>query len=89
MTAPATFEEKLSAICAKELAEGKGDPNRMAAMYERLSNSLGFTICNIAEGDPKRIDDLLAASENYVAEASAEHQKFAAFMARVKHGTAQ
>jgi hypothetical protein len=76
------FADRLSGLCAMELAAASGDPERMGAMIERLLNSLAFTIAIAARGDPKGMDDMLKGAEAYLYEAASGHQRAGQFMAR-------
>jgi len=78
------FTTKLSVLTSRELSEGKGDPDRMAEMFERLLNSAGFTIAMMAGGDKKAMDQLLAGAESYLYEAAASHAPMAKLMAGMK-----
>ncbi|WP_375414393.1 hypothetical protein [uncultured Bradyrhizobium sp.] len=72
-----SFGDRLAGLCAIELSAAKGDPDRAAAMIERLLNSLAFTIAVASRGDPKGIGEMLQGAESYLYEAAADHQKVA------------
>lgn len=74
------FADRLSGLCAMELAAAKGDPERAAEMIERLLNSLAFTIAIAAQGEPKGMDEMLKGAEAYLYEAATTHQRMGQFM---------
>jgi hypothetical protein len=74
------FADRLSGLCAMELAAARGNPERIGEMIERLTNSLSFTIAIAANGDPKGMDEMLKGIESYLYEAATSHQKVGAFM---------
>jgi hypothetical protein len=71
------FGDRLSGLCAIELAAAKGNPDRAAEMIERLLNSLAFTISIACGGDAKGMGEMLQGAEAYLYEAAADHQKVA------------
>src|SRR5690242_7643195 len=78
------FGDRLAALCAFELSQARGTPERLSAMIERLVNSLSFTVSIAAGGDPGRINRLLEGARNYLDEAAADHAKIGAFLKEVK-----
>jgi hypothetical protein len=78
------FADKLSALCAMELSDAQGDPERIGEMIERLINSLSFTIAIAAKGDPRGTSDMLEGAQAYLFSAAASHAKMGEFMSR--HG---
>lgn len=74
------FSDRLSGLCAIELALAKGDPERIGEMLERLTNSLAFTIAIASQGDPKHMDEMLKGVESYLYEAATGHQKIGSFL---------
>lgn len=79
------FPDRLSALCAMELSDCRGDPDRTGAMIERLINALGFTIAIAAEGDPGISSTMLEGAVAYLTEAVLEHAKTGAFMTHNHH----
>lgn len=71
------FSDRLSGLCAMELAGAHGDAARIGEMIERLISSLAFTIAIAAKGNPKAVDEMLKGAEAYLYEAAASHQKAA------------
>ena len=53
------FADDFARLMAIESAAARGDPQRLAAMVERLSSALGMAIAMAALGDPRVIDDLI------------------------------
>lgn len=74
------FGDRLSALCAMELSDAHGDPERIGAMIERLVNSMAFTVAIAAKGDPKAVDEMLKGAESYLYEAATSHQKAGQFL---------
>lgn len=74
------FGDRLSAICAFELSDAHGDPDRIGAMIERLINSLSFTVAIAGGGDPERVGELLEGARSYLDNAAADHLKAAVFL---------
>lgn len=75
------FGDRLSGLCAMELAAAHGDAERIGEMIERLTNSLSFTIAIAARGNPKGMDEMLKGVESYLYESATSHQKIGGFMA--------
>lgn len=71
------FGDRLSGLCAMELAAAHGDPERVGAMIERLTNSLAFTISMAARGNPEASEEMLTGAISYLYEAATSHQKVA------------
>lgn len=69
------FGDRLSALCAMELTQARGNPGRLGEMIERLTNSLAFTIQIAVRGNPEDADTMLKGVESYLYEAATEHQK--------------
>jgi hypothetical protein len=78
---PIEFGDKLSALCAMELADAHGDADRIGAMIERLTNAVAFTVAIAARGDPKGMETMLQGAESYLYEAASGHGKMGKFMA--------
>lgn len=57
------FADQLASVVARETRAARGDRDRMAAMIERLSASLGFAVAMAAEGDATMIDKLMVGAE--------------------------
>lgn len=72
------FATQLSALCAKEAAAAKNDPDRMADMIERLATALGFTVAMAVKGDPAGIDQLMAGAEAHAHREAVEKAPLAA-----------
>lgn len=68
------FDKAISALVHAEMREAlaAGNPERTAAVVEKLASLLGTTIAIAAGGNPKGIDAMLTGVENYVAEVAAE-----------------
>ena len=81
MTAP-DFTTELSLLTTKEYYAAKGDPERIANMFERFINSAAFTIAMMAGGDSEKMSELLAGAESYLNEAAASHAPMASLMAK-------
>lgn len=79
-----SFGDRLSGLCAMELAAAHGDPERIGEIIERLASSLAFTIAIAAHGDPDAMSEMLQGAESYLYEAASSHQKAGAFL-RVGH----
>jgi hypothetical protein len=77
----ADFQTKLSAMVSKELC---GDAEDIAAVIERLIDSLGLAIAVSCRGNIKLADDMLTGVDKYLIERVADHAKLAAFMAEVR-----
>ena len=58
-----SFADDLAKLVSKEAAAGKNDPDRMAAMVERLAAALGFTVALACRGDPRAVDEMLAGAD--------------------------
>lgn len=74
------FQDRLSGLCAIELAGAHGDADRIGEMIERLTNSLAFTVAIATGGDPKAMDEMLKGIESYLYESATSHQKIGGFM---------
>ncbi len=74
------FGDKLSGLCAMELAAAHGNEARMGEMIERLSNSLAFTIAIATGGKAKAMQEMLTGVEGYLYEAATGHQRMGDFM---------
>lgn len=72
------FETKLGAMVSKELT---GDADQIGALIERLTDALGLAIAVASRGDAHTADTLLEGASGYLAEAVAQHEKLARFMA--------
>ncbi len=75
------FGDKLSALCAMELATANGNADRIGGMIERLLNSLSFTIAIAAKGNPELMQEMLTGADGYLYEAAATHRTMGEFMA--------
>lgn len=75
------FQHKLSALVSKELC---GDAEAIAAVIERLTDSLGLAVAVSCGGDIARADDMLTGVDGYLVECVASHAKLAAFMAQCR-----
>lgn len=80
------FADKLAAICAKEITEGRGDPDRISAMLERLSHSLGMVVAEVGRGQPRDIDDVMEAVEAFIHAGAVDHAPLARMMAELRGG---
>ena len=78
------FQDALSGICAKELADAHGDADRIGAMIERLASSLAFTIAMASGGDLRRMEELLQGAEGYMTATASGHARLGSFMAKGK-----
>ena len=74
------FGDRLSGLCAMELADAHGNPERIGAMIERLLNSLAFTVAIAARGNPEGMNEMLQGAEAYLYESAASHQKAGSFL---------
>lgn len=79
-----SFADRLSGLCAMELAAAHGNPERIGEMIERLTNSLSFTIAIAAKGNPQGMDEMLKGVESYLYEAATSHQKIGGFMGHIR-----
>lgn len=61
------FTSNLERLVAHELPAARRDKDRMAAMIERLGQSLALTIAVAAQGDGNVAEKLLQGSEAYIA----------------------
>jgi len=80
------FTARLSALTSAEMAAARGDGERLATMFERLLHSAGFTIAMMADGDKKRMDELLTGAESYLYEAAAEHAPVGKLLGELNRG---
>jgi hypothetical protein len=80
---PASFTDKLSALCSFELADAqeKHDSDRVAVMIERLAHSLAFTVAMTAKGNAEVASKLMEGATVYALEEATRLQKVGAFMA--------
>ncbi len=83
------FSDKLAALCAKEVTEGRGDADRMSEMLERLSHALGMVVAEISRGQPRDLDSLMPAVEAYIHAGAVDHAPFARAMAEIRSGKAK
>ena len=67
------FGDRLSGLCAMELAAAKGDADVSGEMIERLLNSLAFTIAISCKGNAKAMDEMLEGATAYLYEAATKH----------------
>lgn len=74
------FSDELATLVAREMADAKGDADRMGTAIERLSASLGLTIALACRGDAAAIDQMIAGAEGYIHAEAVEKAKFARFM---------
>lgn len=85
------FFDDLASLCAKEMnaARKGGNSQRKAATVEGLATILGRTVAMAADGDPKRIDELLTGCESQAANEAADFApliQFAAAQRQAKAG---
>ena len=78
------FAERLSALCAREAVEARGDGERSAAMIERIAASLGFAIAIAAGGDARVIDEMMTGAEGYAHAEAVAKSPFARMVAEVR-----
>ncbi len=78
------FADRLSALCSSELADARGDDDRIGTMIERLVNSLAFTIAVAAKGDREAMEKLLSGADAYLYAAATGHQPLGRFMNNTK-----
>lgn len=67
-----TFVAELTELCAREILEARGDPDRQAQMVERLAHILGVIVAHAALGDGSAIDKLICAAEAHAHAAAVE-----------------
>ena len=78
------FADKLASLCAREAIASRGNPERYADMVERIAAALGFTIANDCEGDPARIDEMMAGAEAYAHSEAVDKAPLLRLMAMMK-----
>ena len=71
------FADKLSRLCASNLAETDRSPEAMGEMIERLASTLGFVIAMAARGNPEVINDMLIAAEAHAHNEAVDKAPFA------------
>ena len=76
------FEKVLPSLCAAEAALANGDPERLGAMIEVLSRSLGFTVAIAAQGHGPTIDEMLGGANDYAHAEAVDKAPFARMMSR-------
>lgn len=79
---PVPFGDRLSGMVALEMSLAAGDPERMAAVLERLLHSVSFTIAIMGAGNRTRTENLITGAEAYLAEGAVGLSKFGEFMSR-------
>ena len=62
------FADELASLVAKETAACRRDPERLAAMIERLAGCTGMVVAVAAKGDPAQVDRLIIGVESYAHE---------------------
>ena len=82
-----SFETKVSLACSKELTDANGDPERIAAMVEKLAGSLAFTIAMASQGDAQMMDTLLEGVTAHIYEVAAGHAPVSKLLASIKNKT--
>lgn len=76
------FGTKLDSLVSLEMAQGtRADPEKMSAMIEKLSSALAFTVAIAAEGDSRRISELLDGTSNYIYQTASERAPLAKMIA--------
>lgn len=77
---PVPFGDRLSALCAAEAVLARRDPDRMAAMIERLTNSLAFTIAINAGGNSEAASQLVEGVIAHLFERATAHERIAGIL---------
>jgi hypothetical protein len=77
-TSRVPFGDRLSGLCAMELAAAHGDPKRIGEMIERLLNSLAFTLAMSSKGRPSDMDEMIEGATSYLYETASGHARVAA-----------
>lgn len=67
------FEEQLTAMISKELAESNGDGQRLADTVEALARTTGMAVAVAARGVAPFMSDMLTATENYIMESASSY----------------
>jgi hypothetical protein len=81
------FSVQLSTLCAAEASAAHSDPERIAAMVERLTHALAFTIAVGTGGNQQAMSDLIEGATAYLLESAAGHQGMAQMLERARrHG---
>lgn len=71
------FEDALVKLCASEIPHARRDPERLASMIERLSDSLALTLAIAGGGDMERTNKLYSGAENYMLGMITDYQRVA------------
>ncbi len=71
------FEESLVKLCAVEIPHARRDPERLAAMIERLADSLALTLAIAGGGDMERTNRLYSGAESYMLGMITDYQRVA------------
>lgn len=80
----ADFEDELATLARREFFAAKGDPERIAAMIERLMHTAGFTIAMATDGDAKAMSTLLIGAEAHLNECAADSALMAQLLTRLR-----
>lgn len=78
------FADRLSGLCAMELAAAHGSPDTIGEMIERLINSLAFTIAIATKGDANAMNQMIEGATSYLYESATSHQKAGAFIGEAR-----
>jgi len=79
-----SFEDQLAKLVAEEMGAARGDHDRMAAVIERLSAALGFSIAITSQGDPQMIDTLMHGAERYAHEEAVSKARIARLIKSIR-----
>lgn len=71
------FEDTLVKLCAGEIPHARRDPERLAAMIERLADSLALTLAISGGGNMERTNRLYSGVENYMLGMITDYQRVA------------
>lgn len=74
------FRREIAPIFARHMIEAKGDPKKMAAIYETLAHFLGHAVAQGCKGDPKLIGVIVEGVTQHVVEVAAERQAIYQFL---------